>query len=908
MADDWPLVGRVEELALLEQVRRRAHPGSVVVAGVAGIGKSRLVAEASRRAVKVGWQVVHIRASVGMGQVALGPFRAVLRLPAANSESQLMTAVLDALRSLGAAGKLLITVDDGQDLDDTSAALLHQLVASSVAATLMTVRQPASVAPAVTRLWKDGLAERLELFELSRLEVRALLEVALGPNVEDSTSDRLWQTTGGNPLYLREVVHASREHGSLSDITGEWRWRGEWAHSGRLREILADRLGSLAPDELGALEALALAHSLPWNVLADVASAGAIEALERRKLVVVEEAGRRLDVTIAHPLHAEVLASAMPVLQQRSLRRNLADAILRTGARRASDRVRLACWSLDAGLEVDPVSLVAGADAALWQVGRALAEGLEETLLPSPRATEALAHARRNPSVTGDATLAIRLARAAYDAGVGIAAGASLVSALAWTGDLVGAEAVLGQLGQSTTDGDDALRVAMALADVRFWGQQRVEDARAALVEAIASAPKSSDPALLGEMWQKLSGIEVNTGHPAVALEYAETAAIHFGHELARTNAAQPAAASLGFLGRTSEAIEFIDLAMTTAASDSARPMAAAQLLFSRAGALLRAGRLEESRQLAEDCRQAALGIDSLDGAAVFGVVAGEVLLRQGRAPSAALLLRDAVGLLAERDAFGFRPWALSGLAHARAMFGDDAGASRVLAEAEQARTIPRYFDTSLYLARSAVRHLVGDVVGAVSALRDGAVWASTAQMPVDEALLVHARMMIDPAPELSRRLEELAEIADGALVAALAGHATAVASRTPGRVLAAAADFASLSMWWTASEAAAEASLDLDRKHQPRAARAATHQALDWASRCEGVYGPLVRLLSAPALLSKREAEVSRLAVAGYTSKEIAQRMTLSIRTVESHLYRSYTKLGVTDRRGLADALGSRP
>ena len=55
-----------------------------------------------------------------------------------------------------------------------------------------------------------------------------------------------------------------------------------------------------------------------------------------------------------------------------------------------------------------------------------------------------------------------------------------------------------------------------------------------------------------------------------------------------------------------------------------------------------------------------------------------------------------------------------------------------------------------------------------------------------------------------------------------------------------------------------------------------------------------------------KRNAGKNGEAAAGRSSKDIAERMYLSPRTVENHLDRGYIKLGVTDRDGLAAALES--
>ncbi|MGC1209778.1 MAG: helix-turn-helix transcriptional regulator, partial [Micromonospora sp.] len=75
---------------------------------------------------------------------------------------------------------------------------------------------------------------------------------------------------------------------------------------------------------------------------------------------------------------------------------------------------------------------------------------------------------------------------------------------------------------------------------------------------------------------------------------------------------------------------------------------------------------------------------------------------------------------------------------------------------------------------------------------------------------------------------------------------------------------------------------------------------------RCDQVSTPALRLLR-PALTA-REWEVARLAAGGATSRAIADRLYLSARTVENHLQRVYSKLGVAGRAELRAALRSMP
>jgi DNA-binding NarL/FixJ family response regulator len=55
---------------------------------------------------------------------------------------------------------------------------------------------------------------------------------------------------------------------------------------------------------------------------------------------------------------------------------------------------------------------------------------------------------------------------------------------------------------------------------------------------------------------------------------------------------------------------------------------------------------------------------------------------------------------------------------------------------------------------------------------------------------------------------------------------------------------------------------------------------------------------------LTRREREIAGLATRGLTDRAIAEVLVVSIRTVETHLYNAYAKLGVTGRADLAAAL----
>jgi DNA-binding CsgD family transcriptional regulator len=68
--------------------------------------------------------------------------------------------------------------------------------------------------------------------------------------------------------------------------------------------------------------------------------------------------------------------------------------------------------------------------------------------------------------------------------------------------------------------------------------------------------------------------------------------------------------------------------------------------------------------------------------------------------------------------------------------------------------------------------------------------------------------------------------------------------------------------------------------------------------------------MLAAPQAvdLTPREREIALLAAAGASSREIADRLVISVRTVDNHLQNAYRKLGVTRRKDLPRVLSGTP
>jgi DNA-binding CsgD family transcriptional regulator len=66
-------------------------------------------------------------------------------------------------------------------------------------------------------------------------------------------------------------------------------------------------------------------------------------------------------------------------------------------------------------------------------------------------------------------------------------------------------------------------------------------------------------------------------------------------------------------------------------------------------------------------------------------------------------------------------------------------------------------------------------------------------------------------------------------------------------------------------------------------------------AERCGGISTPALREVSEPLPLTAREREICRLLGSGLNTREVAERLYLSARTVEGHVYRAMTKTGLS-------------
>lgn len=280
----------------------------------------------------------------------------------------------------------------------------------------------------------------------------------------------------------------------------------------------------------------------------------------------------------------------------------------------------------------------------------------------------------------------------------------------------------------------------------------------------------------------------------------------------------------------------------------------------------------------------------------------------QGAPVRARRSLRDAVGAMRNADLSDSMSWALAILSQAEALCGDAAAARRALQESRQSRR-PRGVArcaADFVLAEALTEMVGGNLTRAGQICLDAA--AAYPHLRLQAATLLHYSVRLGAPP--ARVLPRLAAIADAvecSLPRLQLDHVRALAAHDGAALESVADRFDRLGLWLCAAEAAAQAALAERRAGRPAAARARM-RSQSLAARCDGVRTPMLAVPEDLPALSRREREVAMLAGAGLSNAHIAQRLALSPRTVESHLYQAFAKLGVQHREELAPVFGILP
>jgi DNA-binding CsgD family transcriptional regulator len=577
--------------------------------------------------------------------------------------------------------------------------------------------------------------------------------------------------------------------------------------------------------------------------------------------------GRRFEATLAHPVHGEVVRERTPLVRAREVQRLLATAIEAHDNRRRADVLKVAIWRVEAGGTTSPELLIAAA---------------------------------RQAGFAHDLETALRLARAAHELRPDFASGQIIADALYTLGRSQETERVLADLEDEASDDNQRATLVRVRVYNRYWHDSDLPAALAVIEEA---REVITDENHLMEIDGLLAMLQVTSGDARAGVERG-LKLLDCSYDRAVVQASLACALGLPMLGRADEADAAADKGLRAYSRLGGQlTLYEPSLLYvAKALALASLGRLDEAQRMAASGYDAALVADDAAGWAFFSLARGSIALECGALDEAIRWFTEASGLFRAVSHWGPLGWGLLGVTLGHAMQGEVGPADAALSE-ELDRPHPAdYHGVNRHRAKAWLAVAKGHPSDARSCLEDG--WA----LAYDRGAWPMAAMILHDLARLGHADEErAASIADkglGDLGLTRVQHVVALATGDLDEMGAAADTFAELGANLLAAEAAFGLAAEQRRRGSARDATSWSLKAAAWAEQCPGARTPGLAMPDEPVALTKREREVAVLAAGGITSKDIAERLFVSVRTVDNHLGRVYDKLGISSRAELAEII----
>ena len=954
------LIGRERELATLDEHLRAVGEGAfrvALVVGSAGIGKTRLAAEALDRHAADGALALSARSYRWGGTTSFGPWVEALDrdlrsrptedlrqlctglrselaalLPSVEvvtgpadrhtDRSQLLEALVGLLDRLSRERPVLVALDDVHLADPSTWEVLRYLgrrLSGSPIGVIATAR-PSELAESpiagevLVGLEDDGMLVRLPLQPLTLAQVTALAHEVLRADTRARSTfvpaplvSWLVERSVGHPLFAIGLLEALIEEGA--DLTQP---RLEHLPTG-LRDRVALDLARLEGDQRHLLEVLAVADrrmEIPdVERVADLAPpiTDALERLVRLRLVTEQRNGAELSVEISHPIVQDAIYEEIAESRRRGLHRRVGRTLAASGqlGSAAGHFARAADRGDDEAVEALCQAMAQAEARGLHQEALAILAALLDVLPADdarwlevfeaidPRSERVLSHLAEN------------------DVATAIAAMERIEGHLDGSEDLVARATVRFHLAAFLSFGAGRLAAAERACRTAADLYERAGDREGALLAQAEVGWIHGCGGDLLEQWRIASDV----------LEAAE----RDDHRQAATQAAAIAAYAAGFLGRFEQADELFGRALVMAQQGD-NSYRAAWIQAQHGGVLSLSGRLDDGLASVES----ALRTDPrAPDALAFEVLAQGLWLRGGFDDAVSALERSAI----RRPLRGSRrrAWgaALGARIHAERGHLGRARASLEVAAATYGdrpflvwgfwspwvEAVLRWIEDRPAAALDGLAEVAGQLADQGSAPYEILVLVDLAEAAADAG--DH-----DNASQAAARAETLAGSVQGVLsdgCAALVGALAALTAGDHGRARGLAdtaartlADAGFRPLAATAQHVLGRALGPADRGAAIVALETAASTFDDCAAvwRRDRVMADLVRQgsqgrrhaasLLGPAALTTREREVAMLAVQGLTAREIGGRLFIGRRTVESHLAACYAKLGVASKREL--------
>lgn len=816
---------------------------SVVVRGPPGIGKTRLVAEVLDTPVG-SRRVDRLLASPTTAGRALS---AVAPLVGPGRGHLPLSDVYACLvtrweRHAGPTGPALLWVDDAQHVDAASAQIVRHAVSVGVVQLVATHRTPEPLPSDLQALLDEASVEVVDVPPLGPADVLELAEQTTGQALADDAAQRLVELAAGNPMYARELARVIAS-GESPDA-----WR-------TLDSLVGHQVAGLDPERRRVLELVAVAEPLPARLLG--AEARCVAGLMHEGLL--QHHGEGL-LRVDHPVRSAWVVNRLGPLVSLAFS-ELLRRVDGLGVRDELDPVSLADWCLAAGRPLDQELAVTATRLALARSDATTATRLVEVVAEPQRSLlNGLALLAAGHLGRGLAQLdQVRRGHPPTEQAEAAAWQARYLGVM--LGDFEGGHRLLAPFVRGA--GDATVQKLLWTTRAWLWVLGPGPD-EPGLREALRAARRPPLDQVSYDLLVTVSGVAVQTQGP-------ETCADIMGQASRLAGSIEVGSAARG---RADVASSAFDMSM-------GRPRAGgAKLVASLRGAVRRG---------------------DPETAMLIGISAGIVLGATGQVQEARAAADAALGLPASGDWLGYRLMMQAVDLGNRCLAGSPEGVVEHLGTARSGwpagTEAPAFFD--LFAARAGyLAHAGGRPT---SELHRALARAADHRKNLYAALVAGELLDLRRPPGLHALTRDICRAVPSSPIVAVTDRLAA--ARLVGQadeVLRAGLELERMGLVSAASRAAADAlRLPHDDSTGWQARRSCVRLRRAWSG------GPMWWLDDLHQLPTTHQVDVAVRAAEAGSTRQVAEELTVSHRTVENHLYRVTHALGVTGRHGLLEAMG---
>ena len=872
--DRIPLVGRDHIAA---GVRESLAPGNcgVVLAGEPGTGKTVLL-EHVGGTLDQDMYPVPIRGSSIGARTEYGALRFLLDATEGDEQEHpvfVFHKLAGLLHSRSRGRTVVLLIDNAHLLDELAAVVIGLLVRSGQAKAVIACTGIAALAADLAGLWKDGLLRIQDIEPFSPAETEAWTAAALGACVSQLAVKALWDKSAGNPAILKTLLTEHVRSGSLLDKDGTYVLVEPVVPEGKpLSDVVAARLSRLSTTERTLLELLALSGGLTPDNLRGIAAPGDMASLMERGLAHYAPEGAA--ICIKNPLVAEVIRREVPPGRSMHLQ-TLLDNSLGPLAHAATRPQGYASWKLASGSVLEPgLALRAAEEANCSGDGHS--------------ALRFLAHCpdkRINPrAVLAEAAALLQLKRQAEAEDLLEAFSIKHLDLLPL---VAAAEFLLARASLACTRQDAP---AEALAYLQDLGA-RLDAAQSPSVEPETMRTLKDRLALAEATVSSYQG-RYAPSIPALTNLYVRARG---ATEELRLRAGGLLSEALAMIGRQDDAVrvaeEVIERMKVSGLTESLCPDLRKRFMI----VYLTAGQWTRCMEVLAftPCPGARNGL-RLHGLDVLGT--GLMHAYAGRPQQALEALQPAIAQLRSLQSQAALGVALAAAAYAQALQGDLQGSRNCLREL---KTLPQrnawvYRGPSDYFS-SLADALAGPGPDAAAKLLQRADVEQREGRPSQELFFLCAAVQLGELTAAPRLLA-VARRCQGSFAESCSLLATGLMAENPELLLAAGERARGFGNERFCRDAALAANEVATRTTNRTAARRALHMAAESERKMNG-QSPHKAAIARLDCLTSRERDIVERVAAGASNRDIAQQLHISVRTVEGHLYQSYTKLQITGR-----------